>query len=401
MCFCLLLLFAANLRLAHGESGSVTHDGINVVILGDSMALCGFGKRLDERFRADSNVQAAFTYMACATTPVHWIKDGPYAKAKTRCGYWSIESQGAGKPAKVLEDVYGMTRGHTPAGHDVPKIEDLLANEKPTVLVVQNVNNVFGIFTGRDKVIPARDGPSVRRYITPFIQKLIHTPSPLRKVYWVGAPITGRVSKEVQDFVFQQLRQAVGDTGVTIDSRTLVSYPYHHVEPDKEHFTGPQMDEWADHVFDFIEKDRAAHPLASSKLLNDMTIPAASDAKAIAGNSETPIIVKAKLAFKSEPMKVEALLPYQESLVVFVYDVQRVMQGSYTEKQVLVTHPAHIALKPQSLDKFRIGRSYKLRLHPLRSTPWNVTKSKDDSGLINLEPYISVEDEKKFPGARH
>jgi hypothetical protein len=37
-------------------------------------------------------------------------------------------------------------------------------------------------------------------------------------------------------------------------------------------------------------------------------------------------------------------------------------------------------------------------LHQLEGTPWNTVKRKDDSGLINLEPYIQVEDENKYPG---
>jgi hypothetical protein len=100
-------------------------------------------------------------------------------------------------------------------------------------------------------------------------------------------------------------------------------------------------------------------------------------------------------------MKVEALLPYQESLVTFVYDVKRVLRGQYAERQIIVARPAHIALKPQPLERYKLGKTYKLRLRPLRGTAWNVAKTKDDSGLIDLEPYIALEDEGKFPGENH
>jgi hypothetical protein len=266
---------------------------------------------------------------------------------------------------------------------------------------VQNVNNLFGIFNGRNKVQPARDAAVVRHYITPFVAKVVHTASPLRKVYWVGAPVTGRVSKEVQDFVLEQLRAAVGNTGTVIDSRALISYPYHHLEPDKEHFIGPQMDEWADHVFEFIQKDLAAHPLSSSRLVAELGSPAGENGATTPPAENLPLVVRGKLVFKSEPIKIEALLPYQESLVTFVYEVKKVLHGQYAENQILVARPAHIGLKPQPLDKNRIGKTYKLRLLPLRGTPWNVAKCKDDSGQIDLEPYITVEDEAKFPGATH
>ncbi len=88
---------------------------MNVLILGDSLALCGFGKRLDERFRNDPRVNATFTYMTCGTNPLSWLKEKPYTKVKTQCGYWAIES-GPAEP-RVVEDVYGMTAGHMPKAH--------------------------------------------------------------------------------------------------------------------------------------------------------------------------------------------------------------------------------------------------------------------------------------------
>ena len=90
-------------------------------------------------------------------------------------------------------------------------------------------------------------------------------------------------------------------------------------------------------------------------------------------------------------------MPYQEFLVGFVYDVEEVTTGEYGEKQILVMHPAYIGLQPQSLEKFRIGKTYELPLHPLDGSIWSTVKSKDDSGRIELEPYISVQDEARYP----
>src|SRR3712207_213588 len=81
---------------------------LNVLILGDSLALCGFGKRLDSRFRAAPHVNATFTYMACGTNPISWMKRPPYTNVRTQCGYWSIESSGDGAEPRELRDSYGM-----------------------------------------------------------------------------------------------------------------------------------------------------------------------------------------------------------------------------------------------------------------------------------------------------
>ena len=74
------------------------------------------------------------------------------------------------------------------------------------------------------------------------------------------------------------------------------------------------------------------------------------------------LIVKAKLVSKTNPIRREELMPYQEFLVGFVYDVEEVIAGEYGEKQILVMHPAYIGLQPQSLEKFRIGKTYELQL---------------------------------------
>jgi hypothetical protein len=98
---------------------------------------------------------------------------------------------------------------------------------------------------------------------------------------------------------------------------------------------------------------------------------------------------------------VNEFLPYQEFLVGYLYDVTQVIAGEYSEKQILVMHPAYIKLEEQRLGRWRVGRSYRLQLHELESTVWKTAKSKDDSGLINLQPYIRIQDERRHPDYAH
>jgi hypothetical protein len=175
---------------------------LTVLILGDSLGLCGFGKRLDQKFRADPRVKSVFTYCTCGTNPLSWLKEKPYAHVQTHCGYWSIESPSDSHAIKELRDTYGMTSGHRPKSYPVPKLDDLLATIQPDILVMQTGGNLFGLFSGREKVKPERDGPMLRKYLVPFVKKAITPPSKLRKIYWVAPPTSGRVSAEVQEFVF-------------------------------------------------------------------------------------------------------------------------------------------------------------------------------------------------------
>jgi hypothetical protein len=176
------------------------------------------------------------------------------------------------------------------------------------------------------------------------------------------------------------------------------------MEPDHEHFIGADMDLWADKVYDIVERDLSLQPLATLRPLSEK-----ASALAVAPEQPEPpaekrkdqvLQAKAKLIFKTEPIPVSELLPYQEYLVGYVYEINRLVAGQYLEKQILVMHPAYIGLKKQKL-RYRIGKTYKLQLHELEDTVWKTVKSKDDSGLINLQPYIRIQDEIKHPEHAH
>ena len=340
---------------------------VNVLILGDSLSLCGFGKRLDERFRKDPRIKSTFTYLACGTTPLSWLKEKPYAHIKARCGFWTIETVAGAAHPKEMQDTYGMKRKYSPKPHPVPKLEDLLATLQPDILIMQTGTNLFGLFSGRNNVRAEHDAPALRNYLVPFVAKAIKPPSPLRKIYWVASPTSGRVAEEVQDFVFNQTRADLGAAATVIDSRTLVSYPYHHMEPDREHFLGADMDQWADGVFDIVERDLSSTPIASLRPLGEtVQLVTAAEHRPLQTKPKTQTItLKAKLVLKSQPIPLGQLLPYQELLVAYVYDVKKVLSGEYSEKQILVMHPAYISLQHQSLKKYRVGKSYKLRLQQL------------------------------------
>src|SRR5438094_30261 len=370
---------------------------LTVLILGDSLGLCGFSKRLEQKFRADPRVKSVFTYCTCGTNPLSWLKEKPFTHIQTHCGYWSIESKPDSHGMKEQRDTYGEPSGHRPASHTVPKLDDLLTAIQPDILVMQTGSNLFELFSGREKVKPDRDGPMLRKYLVPFVKRAIMPPSKLRKIYWVAPPKSGRVSDEIQEFVFAQTQKDI--TGVTqvIDSRKLVSYPYKHMEPDKEHFVGEDMNKWSDKVWAEIDRDLSAQSWSDVRPLSESIAKLAPVAAPSATPTTASLVVKGKLVSKTNPIRKEELLPYQEFLVGFVYDVEQVTSGEYGEKQILVMHPAYIGLKPQSLEKFRIGKTYELQLRPLDGSLWSTIKSKDDSGRIELEPYIRVQDEARYP----
>ena len=453
-----MLAGVAGLSCARAAVAQDSGEKLNVLILGDSLALCGFGERLDQHFRQHPDVNATFTYMACGTNPLSWLKQKPYTTVKSLCGFWSIESVPDSAEPRHLQDTYGMKRNQAPKAHEVPKLEDLLATVRPHILIIQTGSNLFGLFPDTKTVRPAHHAPALKKYLAPFREIAMSASSTLRKIYWVNPPVSGRVGKEVQDFVFEQTRAQLGDVGTVIDSRTLVAYPYRQMDPDKEHFLGDEMLQWADKVFDIVERDLAAQPIASLRPLADTHGHRVAQAQPVA-NWETaaraeavmpienprraeavsppelavraeavastehparaeavtrhvpappaeaptrpkPLQVRARLVFKSRPIPVPELLPYQESLVAYVYEIEKVLRGHYEDDKILVMHPAHIALKEQKLDKYRIGKRYKLRLDRVEGTLWDTAKAKDETGQINLQPYLRAEDISRHPQSR-
>src|SRR6202022_3521269 len=113
-------------------------------------------------------------------------------------------------------------------------------------------------------------------------------------------------------------------------ARPLLPSPYHHMEPDREHFLGADMDQWADGVFEVIERDLSAQPIASLKPLAETAAaqgPVIEPTPPAEKPKEQMLQVKAKLISKTEPVPVNEFLPYQEFLVGYVYEVTRVIAG--------------------------------------------------------------------------
>jgi hypothetical protein len=369
--------------------------GLSVLILGDSLSLCGFGERLDSRFRKSPQFRSIFTYMTCGTVPLSWLKVGGYTNAKTCCGYFSIESDEDGGAPKKLDDSIGSKRGVKPKSHAVPKIEDLLEQTKPDILIVQTGTNFYGFFPDGESISEDRHDKMLKSHIVPFMREVLATHSSLRKIYWVASPTSGRVSEGIQDFVFERCCKFTAPVATVIDSRTLIHYPFTAMQSDNEHFGGADMNRWADRVFERVMSDLTFQPLPpviTAQIPVEEKPPVAPPAE-----DESALVVKARLTFKSPPLRPEQFVPYQESLVAYVYDVVKVVKGEYQEKQILVMHPAHIRRQAQSLGRYKVGDTYDLRLRDIDGTPWVSIKSSDQSGHAELLPYIQVADDRKFP----
>ena len=373
--------------------------GLRVLILGDSLALCGFGKTLDSKLRKLPQVESVSTYMACGSVPTTWLKSGPFANAKTSCGFWSIEGS-RGNPVTELRDTFGMEKGRRPGAHAVPKLEELAEATPPDILVMQNGTNLLSLFADGHTILPLRHGSQIRSYMSPFVQQLAQRLHSLKKVYWIAPPVSERVSSEVQDFLFKRMEAYSSPLVEFIDSRTLIRPPYKNPMPDREHFIGKDMEVWAEKVFKLMREDIEANAYANRRAPAGgapVSNPGSELAAATVPAARASLRVRARLLAKSLPLPLEKIAPYQESMVGFLYRVEQVLSGAYAEKELLVMHPAHIAQMPEPLEKYAIGEVYPMDLIEFEGSPWEAIKRSEQTGRIELLPFIRKEDEARFP----
>lgn len=385
---------------AKKNSGAADAHRAKVLVIGDSLGLCGFGKALDGRLRKASEISAVYSYMACGTVPISWLKSGPLSNARTACGIWNILGKAGERPVEV-QDTYGMQKGKRPDSHPVPKLETLLEEHHPDILVIQNGTNLLSLFSDGKTLIPSKHEAQLNGYLQPMMRFLAEQKSSLKKVYWVCPPVSGRVTTEIQDFLFKRIERYAGGFLTAVDSRTLITAPYRGSMPDKEHFVGKDMDLWAEGIFKMISKDLSEDLLGAAPLSREKLQAASArqeeskQSQAFEGRAK--VVVRAKLVAKSQPLSVSKLVPYQESMVSHLYQVVQVLQGEYSDSEVLVMHPAHIKLAPQNLWKYQKGRTYTLDLVEFEGSPWESIKRSDETGRLEMNPFIRREDELKFP----
>lgn len=320
----------------------------------------------------------------------------PYTKASTRCGFMRIETvSGKDKPDRE-DDCYGMTKGHKPSAHRVPKIEDLIKRIKPDIIVFQNGNNFFDFFKEGQIIQNDRHSKLIRAHVIPMLRWLASDAEGVKKFYWVSPPEAGNVTPEVQQFVFDVMNNEVEKIGVMLDSRKVTSYPYKNQDKDKMHFWGNAAIDWGDDIFRLIAEDLAAHDIHTTPAITERGIDFSDplDKKA----KEGEITLRLRLKAKTDVPKPETFAPYGEFLVGYLYDVLEVSSGKYTEKEMLLLHPAYIKHSAQDLSKYTIGKVTTVTVSEIGDDSlWTTVHRRDNVGSPELYPFMINDDIKRHP----
>jgi hypothetical protein len=373
-------------RSLHERNGQ----GLRVLILCDSMGLNGFADELDACFRACPGVARVHTFAACGTNPLSWMKRPPYSTATTHCGYLRIESTDDDGGISVERDIYGIPSGHKPSGHRVPKIEDLVSDIQPDILILQNGNNFFDLFQGSQSD-PAKSCARMRTYLAPFRQWVSAAPG-IRHFYWVSPPQAGNVTAEVQQAVYDTIREEMEPQGKVIDSRQITRYPYQAQSSDQMHFWGDEAFAWGRDTFRLV----AAH------LGNQRPIPRSEPTveirRAIPVEDPAEIVVRVRLEKLTPVPDPSSFAPYGDLLVAGIYKVLKVKSGRYEEKRIVIVHPAYINHQLQDLSKLKKWRSQEFLVRELTSDSlWATVRRQDSVAPFDLAHYVIATDEARHP----
>ncbi|MFM2170932.1 MAG: hypothetical protein RI957_1161 [Verrucomicrobiota bacterium] len=380
-------------------------EGLKVLILGDSMALSGFADTLDQCFRSCPGVSSVHTVICCGTNPLSWLKASPYTHAKTRCGFLEIQNHDGA--VSEIRDIYGMKKGHKPAVHAVPKIEDLVGEWKPDIIVFQSGNNFFDLFKNGE-VIDKKSATVIRAHVSPLVTWIISSAPTVKKWYWVTPPQAGNVTTEVQGFVFDSIKQSVDGYAVMLDSREITSYPYPLQDRDRMHFWGQACNDWGRNTFRMIAKDLAEVEMTKLPSLVSIAAERSSTAAPVAipvadaPTAKQNIRVRAKLVATSSAPAKKDLTTYGEYLVVYLYDVIEVKSGKYEEKRLLLLHPAFIKKEEQNLSRYKVGKQYELVIQELDDISlWATTRRSPENDDPDLIPHMLVDDMNRHPDAKN
>jgi len=370
--------------------------GLRVLVLADSMGIGGFAEELDACFRSCPGVAQVHTIVACGANPLTWMKAAPYTNVSTRCGFLRYETV-PGKPKVDREkDFYGMTKGHKPAAHKVPKIEDLVERIKPDIVVFQNGNNFFDFFKEGKVIKEDVHRNLIRVHTAPLVRWLATNGASIRKFYWVSPAQAGNVTTEVQQFVFDCINTHVTKIGVMLDSRKITSYPYKNQEKDKMHFYGTAALDWGDDTFRLIADDLVANDIAAAVVLSKRNIDL-SDTTA-QPTKEGEVTLRLRLKALTPVPAPATFAPYGEFLVGYLYDVLEVKAGKYDEKEMLLFQPAYIKHVKQDLSRFKLKQEFTLTVAEIgEDSLWATVHRKDIVGPPELDPFMIREDIGRHP----
>ena len=397
-------LAAVGLLLPTPDAGGSSGSENRVLFLGDSFSIGAFGRTFDTRMR--ENGLDVFTVVAGGASPYYWLD--AYQSLPCAIGYW--------EKSPKAERRLGYIKA-------VPKIENLVADIQPDVVVVQTGVNLYA--TLRSKRRPKeKNVAEVRRLIDQMCYAIAKGGA---KGYWILPPHSheSRYPSELQAELASLMKDVVKDyNGAVFESQKFTRFTDPYPSTDGIHYGPTEAKAWAERVaYDFNVYLRINHSYASRIPIRATPVPTASATvastspsgspsnplppgmtpsrteqknpkTAVAAASGTPttpgtptetvgnqaptqtidpedlvkqapeVDLTLKLIEKSTLQNLTDV-PYKHALGVYEYEVVGDRKGNYPLKKIRVAHGIVFNRKFTSIARAEIGGQITLRLVPL------------------------------------
>lgn len=219
-----LLLVLLSIFIISALTPNVTQASQRVLFLGDSMSMGAFGIELDHEMREMGF--EVYTFVAGGATPYYWLSR--YQPISSSIGYWQ-------KTPK--EDV---RKRYIKA---VPKVEKLMEQHNPDVVVVQTGTNLYA--TLRSKRRTKEENIKELEALLEDMAKAVTKNG--RKVYWITPPDAhpNRYPVELQEEMSGIMRRVVGKYGAVFDSRKVTKFTDPYPKTDGIHYGPTEAKTWA------------------------------------------------------------------------------------------------------------------------------------------------------------
>lgn len=374
----LKLLSATLLMISVTLSSSIA--GERVLYLGDSFSMGTFGRVLDQRMREEGN--DVYTFVAGGASPYYWLK--AYDPIPSSIGYW--------QKTPNRERRLGYIKA-------VPKVEDLMDDHEPTIVVVQTGVNLYAVL--RSKRRPSDENQAEVRKVIDRMCEAINDKGAL--AYWILPPHSHerRYPRDLQMQLADIMRDVVKEhNGAVFESQQVTRFTANYPATDGIHYGTNQSKEWAERVagdFKVYQKLKGAYA-AKAQAANQTEIAsvgttptlrakpvviattdpnatvlggsaesygppsAPSDLDAVAPDEEIELTLK--LLEKSVLQDINGA-PYNHALGVFEYEVVKDHYGNYPLKKVRVAHGILFNRRYTSSARREIGASIQMVMVPL------------------------------------
>ncbi len=361
----LWILVASSLPLGLGA----TEKRRGILYLGDSLSIGAFGQTFDAAMRAGGH--RVHTVVAGGASPYYWLKN--YQPLPCTIGFWEKTDSTERRVAYVRA---------------VPKLEDLMDEGKPAVVVVQTGINLYATLRSKRRA-KEENIATVRSLIDQMCQSIASRGA---VSYWILPPHSheARYPKELQDELASIMREVVGRHGGTVfESSEVTRFVDPYPATDGIHYGPAEARAWAQRVSGHFASFVGSTPSSTEPALAEspaaraipesrpdpaptaasMTAPAPL-APAPAADENVPedipaeIALRVRLEEKSEITNVSEL-DYANALGLFEYSVVKDLRGNFPHDRIRIAQGVVFGRRLTGAARVEIGSEAELVLVPL------------------------------------